>query len=40
MRMGPGWEHPSLHQFLAGVATLYMVCTLLRLARFWLRLLR
>jgi len=34
MRMGPGWEYPSLHQFLAGVATLYMVCTLLRLARF------
>jgi CDP-diacylglycerol--serine O-phosphatidyltransferase len=35
MRMGPGWEpHQSLHQFLAGIATLYMVCTLLRLARF------
>lgn len=34
MRMGPSWEFPSLHQFLAGIATLYMVCTLLRLARF------
>lgn len=35
MRMGPGWE-PSrlLHQLLAGIATLYMVCALLRLARF------
>jgi CDP-diacylglycerol--serine O-phosphatidyltransferase len=35
MRMGPGWEpYRSLHQFLAGIAALYMVCTLLRLARF------
>lgn len=34
MRMGPGWEHPLVHQFLAGIATLYMTCTLLRLARF------
>jgi CDP-diacylglycerol--serine O-phosphatidyltransferase len=35
MRMGPGWEpRPFLHQLLAGVATLYLVCALLRLARF------
>lgn len=35
MRMGPGWEpRPFLHQFLAGIAALYMVCALLRLARF------
>jgi CDP-diacylglycerol---serine O-phosphatidyltransferase len=35
LKMGPGWEpRPLLHQLLAGVATLYMVCTILRLARF------
>lgn len=35
LKMGPGWEpRPLLHQILAGVATLYMVCTILRLARF------
>jgi CDP-diacylglycerol--serine O-phosphatidyltransferase len=35
LRMGPGWEpRPFLHQFLASIAGLYMVCTLLRLARF------
>lgn len=35
LRMGPGWEpRPFLHQFLASIAALYMVCTLLRLARF------
>lgn len=35
MRMGPGWDpQPFLHQFLAGIAGLYMVCALLRLARF------
>lgn len=35
MRMGPGWEpRPLLHQALAGIAGLYMVCALLRLARF------
>src|SRR5579884_4178741 len=34
MRMGPGWEPlPSLHQALAGIAALYMVCAILRLAR-------
>ncbi|HZU38807.1 MAG TPA: CDP-diacylglycerol--serine O-phosphatidyltransferase [Gemmataceae bacterium] len=35
MRMGPGWEPlPSLHQALAGIAALYMVCAILRLARY------
>ncbi|MCI0683649.1 MAG: CDP-diacylglycerol--serine O-phosphatidyltransferase [Gemmataceae bacterium] len=35
LKMGPGWEpHPGLHQILAGIAALYMVCTILRLARF------
>jgi CDP-diacylglycerol--serine O-phosphatidyltransferase len=35
LKMGPGWEpRPMLHQLLAGIATLYMVCTILRLARF------
>lgn len=35
LRMGPGWEpKPELHQLLAGIATLYMVCAILRLARF------
>jgi CDP-diacylglycerol--serine O-phosphatidyltransferase len=35
LRMGPGWEpRPLLHQLLAGIATLYLVCVLLRLARF------
>lgn len=35
MRMGPGWEpRPLLHQMLAGIAALYMVCALLRLARY------
>lgn len=35
LKMGPGWERgPILHQLLAGLATLYMVCALLRLARF------
>ncbi len=35
LKMGPGWEpRPILHQFLAGIATLYMVCAVLRLARF------
>ncbi len=34
MRMGPGWDRAQLHQILAGIATLYMVCALLRLARF------
>jgi CDP-diacylglycerol--serine O-phosphatidyltransferase len=35
LRMGPGWEpRPLLHQLLAGIAALYMVCAILRLARF------
>ncbi|MBV9126160.1 MAG: CDP-diacylglycerol--serine O-phosphatidyltransferase [Planctomycetes bacterium] len=35
LRMGPGWEpQPLFHQILAGIATLYMVCAILRLARF------
>jgi CDP-diacylglycerol--serine O-phosphatidyltransferase len=35
LKMGPGWEpRPILHQILAGIAALYMVCTILRLARF------
>ena len=35
LKMGPGWEpQPLLHQLLAGIATLYMVCAILRLARF------
>ncbi len=35
LKMGPGWEpRPLLHQLLAGIATLYMICTILRLARF------
>src|SRR5262249_55913502 len=34
LRLGPGWEAPILHQALACIATLYMVCAILRLARF------
>ena len=34
MRMGPDWTNPLGHQLLAGIAALYMACTLLRLARF------
>jgi CDP-diacylglycerol--serine O-phosphatidyltransferase len=35
LKLGPGWEpRPILHQILAGIAALYMVCTVLRLARF------
>jgi CDP-diacylglycerol--serine O-phosphatidyltransferase len=34
LRLGPGWEMPRLHQTLSVIATLYMVCTILRLARF------
>jgi CDP-diacylglycerol--serine O-phosphatidyltransferase len=35
LRMGPGWEpRPLLHQLLACIAALYLVCTVLRLARF------
>jgi len=35
LKMGPGWEpRPIVHQIVAGIAALYMVCTILRLARF------
>jgi CDP-diacylglycerol--serine O-phosphatidyltransferase len=34
LRLGPGWENRLLHQTLLVVATLYMVCTILRLARY------
>lgn len=35
LKLGPGWEpKPILHQLLAGIATLYLVCVALRLARF------
>jgi len=37
LKLGPGWDRLPrlhLHEILAGVAALYMVCTLLRLARF------
>jgi CDP-diacylglycerol--serine O-phosphatidyltransferase len=35
LKMGPGWERGSfVHQVLASIAALYMVCTILRLARF------
>src|SRR5262249_20323734 len=35
LRLGPGWEpRPLLHQLLAGIAALYLVCAILRLARY------
>jgi CDP-diacylglycerol--serine O-phosphatidyltransferase len=35
LRLGPGWQPvPRLHEALAVVAALYMVCAILRLARF------
>jgi CDP-diacylglycerol---serine O-phosphatidyltransferase len=35
LRMGPGWTPaPVFHQFLACIAALYVVCAVLRLARF------
>jgi len=35
LKMGPDWTpRRLLHQLLAGIAALYMVCTVLRLARF------
>ncbi len=34
LRMGPGWDRPLFHQMLAAIAALYMVCAILRLARF------
>jgi len=37
LRMGPGWDRPLWHQTLAVIATLYMVCAVLRLARYNVR---
>lgn len=34
LQLGPGRDQPLLHKMLAAVATLYMMCTILRLARF------
>jgi CDP-diacylglycerol--serine O-phosphatidyltransferase len=34
LRLGPGWDQAVFHQLLACIATLYMVCAILRLARF------
>lgn len=34
LRLGPGWEAPLWHQALAVIATLYIVCAVLRLARY------
>jgi CDP-diacylglycerol--serine O-phosphatidyltransferase len=34
LKMGPPWERPLWHQMLACIAALYMVCAILRLARF------
>jgi len=34
LRLGPGWDRPILHQALACLAALYVVCVILRLARF------
>jgi len=34
LQLGPGWDHGILHRLLAAVATLYLMCTILRLARY------
>ncbi|HEY1379716.1 MAG TPA: CDP-diacylglycerol--serine O-phosphatidyltransferase [Gemmataceae bacterium] len=34
LQLGPGWDQPVWHRLLAAVATLYLMCTVLRLARF------
>ena len=34
LQLGPGWDYAILHRLLAAVATLYLLCTILRLARF------
>jgi CDP-diacylglycerol--serine O-phosphatidyltransferase len=34
LRMAPGWDRPLVHQTLAVIAVLYMVCAILRLARY------
>jgi CDP-diacylglycerol--serine O-phosphatidyltransferase len=37
LKMGPGWDRQFWHQTLAVIATLYMVCAVLRLARYNVR---
>src|SRR5262249_51713472 len=34
LQLGPSWDLPLMHRLLAAVATLYMMCTILRLARY------
>src|SRR5947209_3706731 len=34
LQLGPGWDQPRLHQALAAVAALYLMCAILRLARY------
>ena len=34
LKLSPIWAHKSLHELVAGIAGLYMVCAVLRLARF------
>ncbi len=34
MQLGPGWDQPLAHRLLAAVAALYLMCTILRLARY------
>jgi CDP-diacylglycerol--serine O-phosphatidyltransferase len=34
LQLGPSWELPLMHRLLAAVATLYLMCTILRLARY------
>jgi CDP-diacylglycerol--serine O-phosphatidyltransferase len=34
LQLGPRWDQPLWHQLSAGVATLYLMCTILRLARY------
>src|SRR5437763_6191927 len=34
LQLGPRWDQPLLHQLTAAVATLYLMCTILRLARY------
>jgi CDP-diacylglycerol--serine O-phosphatidyltransferase len=34
LQLGPSWDYAILHRLLAAVATLYLMCTILRLARY------
>jgi CDP-diacylglycerol--serine O-phosphatidyltransferase len=34
LQLGPTWDWPLLHRLLAAVATLYLMCAILRLARY------